>query len=176
MKKYFSFVIIILIFGGFKTHAQQFRIGIAHGFEKNIKQINLEMGFAIIPKREFGIYANGWEKLNRTDINNTIITDIIGKVDNYMRFGFQGKQYFGNNKFKFFTGLQMGTSFEEQIKIVINKTGTIYNYKDFNNNFEMAPLAGLKYGPLNVFALYGTGQMGFKMNVGLLFSIGKFEK
>lgn len=40
----------------------------------------------------------------------------------------------------------------------------------------MAPFAGFRYGPINVYANYGTGYMGFKINVGLLLGFGKFEE
>lgn len=161
-----AFLVLLFSIISISSFSQVFRIGTGLGFSLNPKRVGLnvnllELGIAPNPQMEYGSYfglaANSRRRL----------TSVNGSLD--LRYGFQGKYYFTETGLKPYTGLQVGL-----LSGIVGNAAILGNENGIKKGtrFQVAPMAGVKYGPLNVNLAY---QQGLKLNVGLLFSFGEYR-
>ncbi len=148
------------------SFSQVFRIGTGIGGGSLGRSIGvnlnlIEVGIAPTPAIEaggyFGLSANARRKL------------VSGRASADIRYGFQGKYYFTESGFKPYAALQAGLL--SGVVGTIDALGNENGVKE-STRFEIAPMVGFRYGPLNMNLAF---QQGVKLNLGLLFGFGEYK-
>ena len=160
MKKTFT-LLALLIIGSIGASAQVVRVGILGaglGGGQNSGRLAVhifEAAYAPNPRIDFGGYLGAAVGGNSESASAGI------------RYGVQSKFYLMTEKFKPFVGLQLGLN--TRAKVDVNSE----EIAEAGTKFQITPQAGIRVGPLNIWASY---QNGFMVNGGLVFGFGKFDR
>ncbi len=170
MKKIATIIAVLCLAASINASAQVFRlgvgvIGVSPGKNNVGVQLPLiDLGWAPKPAYDFGIYTAAGLKGSVDDFENE-----SGEATGGFRIGAQGRYFFmADRVFRPYVGLQAGVLAGAKVQI-----GDADSSEKTENKFQVAPLAGFRVGPLNVWGTYQN--KGVYANVGLLFGIGSFK-
>lgn len=168
MKKISIIITILSLATALSASAQVFRLGVGvagFGLGKNSAGVQIpliDLGWAPQPSYDFGLYTGFGLDGSASDAVDS------GTATGGFRIGGQGRYFFNTEGvFRPYLGVQAGML----AGATVTKEGSDVDTK--TSKFQVTPLAGVRVGPLNIWANYMNKNV--YANIGLLFGIGSFK-